>query len=236
LPAEGAIFFLDELHTHTPANAVSEHGSLHIEEILKPLLVRGKIQCISTATPAGYAKSIENQAWLEQYFQTIEVAPASEANAIKVLLGIKSEYEKFHGVAYTEDALIYAVYYASTCIGGRSLPGKAVDVIDEAGACVGQHHRILPQVVAELQKRIKFIVHRMEGAIANHELEKARFYSDEDRKERENLRLLREKYKLDETVTATVTRDHIENVVARWTGLPVASIRQVLADSKKPRP
>jgi ATP-dependent Clp protease ATP-binding subunit ClpC len=79
-------------------------------------------------------------------------------------------------------------------------------------------------------------VHRVEGAIANHQLEKASFYSDEERKERESLRLLREKYKLDETVTTTVTREHIENVVSRWTGATVASIRQALANSKKLRP
>jgi ATP-dependent Clp protease ATP-binding subunit ClpC len=234
LPTEGAIFFIDELHT--PANSVSGKGSLHIEEILKPSVMRGQIQCISTATPDGYAKSVENHGWLEQYFQPVAVTPATEADAIKVLLGIKDECEKFHGVAYTEDALAYAVYYASCCIRGRALPGKAVDVIDEAAAGVGQHHRVLPQEVGELQTRIKFIVHRMEGAIANHEFEKARFYAEEDRKERENLRLLREKYKLDETVISSVTREHIENVVSRWTGATIASIRQVLANSKKPHP
>jgi ATP-dependent Clp protease ATP-binding subunit ClpC len=79
-------------------------------------------------------------------------------------------------------------------------------------------------------------VNRLEQAIANHELEKASSYSDEERKERENLRLLREKYKLDETAPTTVTREHIENVVSRWTGAPIASIRQVLANSRKPRP
>jgi ATP-dependent Clp protease ATP-binding subunit ClpC len=231
---ESAIFFVEDLHT--PANTMPGTRSLHIEEILKPLVMSGKIECITTATPQGYARSIENHGWLEQYFQAVEVAPASEVDAIKVLLGIKDDYEKFHGVTYTEEALTYAVYYASCCIRGRALPGNAVDVIDEAGAGLGMHHPALPQEVAELRKRVKFIVHRMEGAVANHELEKASFYSDEERKERENLRLLREKYKLDETVTSTVTREHIENVVSRWTGATIASIRQALANSKKPRP
>jgi len=234
LPSEGAIFFVEDLHT--PANAVSGKGSLHIEDILKPSLIRGKIQCISTATPTGYANSIENHGWLEQYFQAVDVAPATEAAAIHVLLGIKDEFEKFHGVTYTEDALTYAVYYASCCIRGRALPGKAVDVIDEAGAGLGTRHSVLPEEITELQKRIKFIVHRMEGAIANHELEKARFYADEERKERENLRSLREKYKLDETVSNTVTREHIENIVSRWTGASITSIRNVLANSKKSHP
>jgi ATP-dependent Clp protease ATP-binding subunit ClpC len=84
----------------------------------------------------------------------------------------------------------------------------------------------LPAEVADIQKRIKFIVHRMENAIANHEFEKARFYSDEERKERENLRQLREKYNLDDTSTGIVSKDDIEDVVARWTGVPMTSIKE----------
>ncbi len=80
--------------------------------------------------------------------------------------------------------------------------------------------------MADIQKRIKFIVHRMENAIANHEFEKARFYSDEERKERENMRQLREKYNLDDTSTGVVTKDDIEDVVARWTGVPMTSIKE----------
>src|SRR5258708_23762177 len=66
----------------------------------------------------------------------------------------------------------------------------------------------------------------MENAIANHEFEKARFYSDEERKERENLRALREKYHLDESSTGVVGREDIEDVVSRWTGVPVTSIKE----------
>ena len=84
----------------------------------------------------------------------------------------------------------------------------------------------LPEEITEVQKRIKFIVHRMENAIANHEFEKARFYSDEERKERENLRALREKYHLDESSTGVVGREDIEDVVSRWTGVPITSIKE----------
>ena len=84
----------------------------------------------------------------------------------------------------------------------------------------------LPADLADIQKRIKFIVHRMENAIANHEFEKARFYSDEERKERENMRQLREKYNLDDSSTGCVTKDDIEDVVARWTGVPMTAIKE----------
>ncbi len=106
------------------------------------------------------------------------------------------------------------------------MPDKAIDLIDEAGARVKLRQTTLPSEVADIQKRIKFIVHRMENAIANHEFEKARFYSDEERKERENLRSLREKYNLDDTSTGVVTKDDIEDVVARWTGVPMTSIKE----------
>jgi ATP-dependent Clp protease ATP-binding subunit ClpC len=80
--------------------------------------------------------------------------------------------------------------------------------------------------VAEVQKRVKFITHRMETAIANHEFEKARFYSEEERKEKENLRAVRDRLKLDDTNTGIVTREDIEDVVARWTGINVSSIKE----------
>jgi ATP-dependent Clp protease ATP-binding subunit ClpC len=98
--------------------------------------------------------------------------------------------------------------------------------VDEAGARVKLRQSSLPEEMIDVQKRIKFVVHRMENAIANHEFEKARFYSDEERKERENLRLLREKYNIDETAMGMVTREDIEEVVSRWTGVPVTSIKE----------
>jgi ATP-dependent Clp protease ATP-binding subunit ClpC len=97
-------------------------------------------------------------------------------------------------------------------------------LIDEAGAAVALHAGARPEEVIDVEKRIKFIVHRMENAISNHEFEKARFYSDEERKERENLLQLRAKCNLE--ATHMVTLDDIENVVARWTGVPIDKIRQ----------
>jgi ATP-dependent Clp protease ATP-binding subunit ClpC len=220
---EGAVFVVDELYN-------PPKGLIHILDILKRLLVSDKIQCISTTSPNGYRKALEHHGWLEECFQPIQVAPASEDDAIKVLFAAKSEYERFHGVSYADEALTYAVYYGSRCIKEPQLPGKAIDLMDEAGACVKlRHSKLLPDEVTEAQKRIKFIVHRMENAIANHEFEKARFYSDEERKERENLRALREKHGLTVSVSDAVTREDVEDAVARKTGMSVVAIRQTLA-------
>src|SRR4051812_9659836 len=219
-----AIIFIDELHTLVGAG--SAEGSLDAANILKPALSRGEIQCIGATTPGEYRKSIEKDRSLERRFQSVKVPPPDETTAIKILQGIKDRYEKFHAVTYTEDAVQFSVFPSSRYIPDRYLPDKAIELIDEAGARVKLRQTSLPDEITDVQKRIKFIVHRMENAIASHEFEKARFYSDEERKERENLRGLREKYHLDESSTGVVTREDIEDVVSRWTGVPITSIKE----------
>ena len=224
MESQNSIIFIDELHTLVGAG--SAEGSLDAANILKPALSRGEIQCIGATTPAEYRKSIEKDRSLERRFQAVKVPPPNEADAVKILFGIKERYEKFHAVTYTDDAINFSVSHSNRYIPDRFLPDKAIDLIDEAGARVKLRQTTLPEELTEVQKRIKFIVHRMENAIANHEFEKARFYSDEERKERENLRALREKYHLDESSTGVVGREDIEDVVSRWTGVPITSIKE----------
>ncbi len=221
---QNIIIFIDELHTLVGAG--SAEGSLDAANILKPALSRGEIQCIGATTPGEYRKSIEKDRSLERRFQSIKVPPPDEEEAVQVLNGIKDRYEKFHAVSYTDEALRFAVSHSHRYIPDRFLPDKAIDLLDEAGARVKLRQTTLPDDMVEVQKRLKFIIHRMENAIANHEYEKARFYSDEERKERETLRVLREKYHLDDTSAGVVTREDIEDVVARWTGVPVHSVKE----------
>ena len=221
---QNSIVFIDELHTLVGAG--SAEGSLDAANILKPALSRGEIQCIGATTPAEYRKSIEKDRSLERRFQAVKVPPPNEEDAVKIIMGIKEKYEKFHAVSYTDDAIQFSVSHSSRYIPDRFLPDKAIDLIDEAGARVKLRQTSLPEELTEVQKRIKFIVHRMENAIANHEFEKARFYSDEERKERENLRALRDKYHLDDSSAGIVTREDIEDVVSRWTGVPITSLKE----------
>ena len=182
MESQNSIVFIDELHTLVGAG--SAEGSLDAANILKPALSRGEIQCIGATTPAEYRKSIEKDRSLERRFQAVKVPPPNETDAIKILFGIKERYEKFHAVTYTDEAINFSVSHSSRYIPDRFLPDKAIDLIDEAGARVKLRQTTLPEELTEVQKRIKFIVHRMENAIANHEFEKARFYSSGERKER----------------------------------------------------
>src|ERR1700726_4627512 len=224
MESQNSIVFIDELHTLVGAG--SAEGSLDAANILKPALSRGEIQCIGATTPGEYRKSVEKDRSLERRFQSVKVPAPNEEEAVQVITGVRERYEKFHAVSYTDEALKYSVYLSNRYIPDRFLPDKAIDLIDEAGARVKLRQASVPEEVGEVQKRVKFITHRMESAIAAHEFEKARFYSEEERKEKENLRGLRERYKLDDASTGIVTREDIEEVVSRWTGIAVTSIKE----------
>jgi len=219
-----AIVFIDELHTLVGAG--SAEGSLDAANILKPALSRGEVQCIGATTPAEYRKYIEKDRSLERRFQAVKVPPPTEKEAIQILNGIKDRYEKFHMVTYNPGAVDTAVYQANRYIPDRFLPDKAIDLIDEAGARVKLRQDSLPKEMTEIQKKIKVIVARMESAISNHEFEKAEIYRNEERLALEDLRSVKEKFNLDDSCVGVVTKEDIENVVSKWTGIPASSIKE----------
>jgi ATP-dependent Clp protease ATP-binding subunit ClpC len=218
--SQNAIIFIEDLRTLVGVGAVT--SMLDAGDILKPALSRGDVQCISETTPTDYPELITKTPWLGGCSRVVNVRPVNESDAVKILFGIKDRYEKFHGVTYADDAIAFAVSYSNRYLPDRCLPAKAVDVLDEAGSRVKLRQTALPEDITQVQKRIKSIVHNMENAIVNHLFEKARSYSDEERKERENLRALREKYHLDESSTGIVGREDIEDVISRWTGVSIA--------------
>ena len=199
------IVFIDELHTLVGAG--SAEGSLDAANILKPALSRGEIQCIGATTPAEFRKSIERDRSLERRFQAVKVAPPSESEAIEILGGVRERYESFHQVHYADDALAAAVIQSSRYIPDRFLPDKAIDVIDEAGA------------------RVKLRVRAEQGSIdaltaSLTEWERATYGRAQAPIEEE-----------DPVVVGEVTRGDVEEVIARWTGIPITSLKE--GESKK---
>jgi len=132
------IIFIDELHTLVGAG--SAEGSLDAANILKPALSRGEIQCIGATTPAEFRKSIEKDRPLERRFQSVRVEPPDEEGTIHILNGIRDRYESFHNVCYSNEAIEAAVYQSNRYLPERFLPDKAIDVLDEAGARVKLRH------------------------------------------------------------------------------------------------
>ena len=180
---DGKIFFLNRMHDRP--GGISPVAPIHVTELLQRPIIAGKIQCIGTSTPANFAKLRADGHWLAEYFEPIEVGPANEETAIKVLQGIKGVYEKFHNVSYTDEVIAYAVLCASKYIKRGCLPGTAVDVIDEVGAAAQLRQGSLPEEVVEVQKRIRFIVQRMEASIGIPNLRKLAIH----RKNARNVRI-----------------------------------------------
>lgn len=216
------IFFVPDLFSLVLAPP--ELTRLDPAGLLKIALAEDKMQCITSATPEESRRVNEGHAWLTRYFVEIPVAPPTEDEAFKMLEAAKARLEKHHSVAYSDDAMRHAVIYSNRFVKNRTLPDKALDLLDEAGSYVRARVAAPPEEIATLRKEIRMIVSKMEDAIASHEFEKARYYSDQERKEREKLSELEERHHV--TAIAPVTREAIEEVLAVWTGIPVSKIRE----------
>ncbi len=130
---EGAILFIDEIHTVIGAGATSG-GAMDASNLLKPALQSGTLRCIGSTTYKEYRNYFEKDRALVRRFQKIDIHEPSIDDAVKILQGLKPYYEEHHDVRYTQDALRTAVELSAKYIGDRKLPDKAIDVIDEVGA------------------------------------------------------------------------------------------------------
>jgi ATP-dependent Clp protease ATP-binding subunit ClpA len=128
-----AILFIDEMHTLVGAGAVSG-GSLDASNLLKPALASGDLRCIGSTTHKEFQGSVEKDRALARRFQKIDVLEPSVADTVKILRGLRSRYETYHRVRYSERALQLAAELSAKHLTDRHLPDKAIDVLDEAGA------------------------------------------------------------------------------------------------------
>ena len=218
------IIFIDELHTLVGAG--SAEGSLDAANILKPALSRGEIQCIGATTPGEYRKYIERDRSLERRFQGVKVSSPSEKETIEILQGIKERYGAFHHVSYTDEAIESAVYQSHRYITDRFLPDKSIDLLDEAGSRVKLRESTFSTEFADLRKQIRVIADHMDSAIENKDFERAALYRDEEIAQRESLQFIRERWELKNFERPRVERRDIDEVVSRWTGIPLASIKE----------
>jgi ATP-dependent Clp protease ATP-binding subunit ClpC len=196
------IIFIDELHTLVGAG--SAEGSLDAANILKPALSRGEFQCIGATTPNEFKKSIEKDRSLERRFQSVKVVPPNEEEALKIIQGLAERYEAFHQIRYSKEALEAAVYQTNRYISDRFLPDKAIDVLDEAGA------RAKLRYQTEAEPSWKETVNNWKRATI-----------DEEKLIAFELKSLEDSF-----FAVEVTKEDVEEVIARWTGIPVTAIKQ----------
>lgn len=197
------VVFIDEIHTLVGAG--SAEGSLDAANILKPALSRSEVQCIGATTPREYRQSIEKDRSLERRFQAVKVVPPTEEEALEIIEGIADRYEAFHQIRYSKEALRASVYQTNRYIPERFLPDKAIDVLDEAGA----RAKLRYQQDNDAEPSWKEAVDNWKRA------------TDEDKLISLELKNLEDSF-----LAVEVSKDDVEEVVARWTGIPVQSIKQ----------
>ena len=146
------VLFIDEMHTIVGAGAAE--GALDAGNMLKPALARGDLRVVGATTLSEYRKHVEKDAALERRFQPVYVAPPSVEDTIAILRGLKERYEVHHGVRITDDSLITAARLSDRYVGGRFLPDKAIDLMDEAGSRLRIEIDSLPQEIDEVERKI----------------------------------------------------------------------------------
>lgn len=160
---KNVILFIDEIHGIVGAGNAS--GGLDAANILKPLLTQGSIRCIGATTIEEYKKYIEKDSALERRFQPIMLKEPSKADTIKIIKGIKKNYEKFHGVTISNETIQAAVELSSRYIQDRFQPDKAIDLIDEASSKIKNKF-----IVSPLSRELKKIEKKLEDLIKQKHL------------------------------------------------------------------
>jgi ATP-dependent Clp protease ATP-binding subunit ClpA len=154
---EGAVLFIDEIHTIIGAGAASG-GVMDASNLIKPVLASGQLRCIGSTTFQEFRGVFEKDRALARRFQKIDIVEPTVPETVEILRGLKTRFEAHHGVEYSDEALVAAAELAARHINDRHLPDKAIDVIDEAGA----RQRLLP---AE-QRKMHLDEHDVEEIVA----------------------------------------------------------------------
>ncbi len=224
------ILFIDELHTLVGAGAAE--GAIDASNIMKPALARGELQCVGATTQDEFRKYIEKDAALERRFQAVRVKEPTEEEAVEILKGLRERYEAHHHVEITDDAIMAAVTLSQRYISDRTLPDKAIDLIDEAASRVRLQQSLPPKDVRDdrvkLNKLSTEIEHLEKRGAEPEKLEKLLAQKEEIEAtvlERE------EAWEAVEKIEPIVNESEIASIVQSWTGIPVMKL--VESESQK---
>ncbi len=219
------IIFIDEVHTLVGAGAAE--GAVDAANILKPALSRGELQCIGATTLDEYRKYIERDQALQRRFQEVIVREPNVEETIEILKGIRERYEQHHRLKISDEALKAAAEMSSRYITDRSLPDKAIDLIDEASSRVRMQISVTPLNIKEASKALEAVLREKEDAIRNQDYEAAATAREREVKLRDRISRLESGWQRDQgSDKPVVTAEDIAIIVAMWTGIPVKAIDQ----------
>ena len=219
------ILFIDEIHTIVGAGGAS--GSLDASNMFKPALARGEIQCIGATTLDEFRQHIEKDGALERRFQKVLVEPTTVEESIEILNNVKDKYEDHHCVSYTPEAINACVRLTSRYITDRHLPDKAIDALDEVGSRVHLNNIHVPQEILDIEEEVERIKEEKVRVVRSQRYEEAAKLRDTERNLNERLDSAKKKWEEEnKTFRVTVTEDHVGDVVAMMTGIPVQRIAE----------
>ncbi|MCQ2577788.1 MAG: ATP-dependent Clp protease ATP-binding subunit [Treponema sp.] len=214
------ILFIDEIHMMIGAGAPD--GNMDASNILKPALSRGEIQIIGATTTKEYTKVIEKDQALERRFQKVLVEEPTSGEALEILNGIKEKYENYHHVKYDDEVIPAIVSLSCRYIPERSLPDKAIDILDECGCAKKISEENNPEDIAEIEKAIDALAEEKRLLVENQEYENAAYVRDKVIELREKLNELKESaYDSSSMTERIVTKRDVEHVISEMTGIPL---------------
>jgi len=217
---DNVIVFIDELHTIVGAGGVS--GALDASNILKPALARGQVQCIGATTLDEYRENVEDDGALTRRFQEVFINAPTVDDTIDILTRIKHNYEEYHSVEYTPEAIEACVRMSDRYIKQRELPDKAIDLLDEAGARTHLMEVKVPSRIKTLEKQSEEIKENKKKAVEDQDYELAARLRDDqislEGKIIEETRIWEESLKL---TKRQITVADIAETISTQTGIPV---------------
>lgn len=216
------IVFIDELHTL--AQAGGKEGEVTPADMLKPYLARGELQTIGATTTDEYRKFIEADKALERRFQPIIVNPPTVEQTIEILKGIRPNYEGFHKIKISDEAIVAAAKLSDRYISDRFLPDKAIDLIDEAASRAKVSGNKLPPDVKDMEEKLAQYQNNISIAINNEDYARADEYKalrDETDKE-----IKRRKEEWKNSANNSIGEEEIAEVVSKWTKIPVSRLSE----------
>jgi ATP-dependent Clp protease ATP-binding subunit ClpC len=219
LEVDNVILFIDELHTIVGAGNAS--GSMDAANVLKPALARGDIQVIGATTLDEYRLHIEKDGALTRRFQQVIIPATTVEDTIKILNKVKSSYEEFHKVSYSEETIERCVKLAERYITDREFPDKALDILDEVGSR-SQVNAKPPESINKIEQKIISLKDKKTQVVKNQKYEEAAKLRDEERILNEKLEIEKEKW-LDSLnkKRQKITPDDVNEVVSIMTGIPL---------------
>ena len=219
------ILFIDEIHTIIGAGGST--GSLDASNIFKPALARGELQCIGASTLDEYRQYIEKDGALDRRFQKVLVDPPTAEETVHILENIKSKYEEFHNVSYTDEAVKACVHLSDRYLSDRHLPDKAIDILDEVGARTHLKNIHVPKYIEDLEKKIEEIRDLKNKAVKSQQYEKAADLRDHESKLFKRLEQAKKDWDQEsKSRRHPVNEEDIAEIVAMMTGIPVKRVAQ----------